>query len=437
MIIACDIDGVLADFNKGFAKLFPNLRVPLESKTFPQVWDWPQALGASPDETLAAWEHIQKSHSFWEDLDPMDGALEAIALLAEASLEAKHEIYFVTNRFGMTCQQQTVDWLSLHGMPDTPPERRRRKRRQRPSANELSTPIDHTISQSFSSWEVIVPLEETKAEVLAKIGANVFIDDRPDNLKGVAATTRCYLFNMPYNTTGRMKAEGTEIGRFFSRTSSVAEVLRRELEGRPSYACHLNHDDSQGLTAPQKKQSNPKDAVGTTKIPMHLWPETATATGALALMDGALKNERNNWRDAGVRASIYVDALRRHLARWWEGEDDDPDSGLPHEAHMLACLSILVDAKALHMLTDDRNHKGEGLIHTLETLTPHVARLQNQRGYVGHKRCQDGQVTDVVLCEACTKFFAQWRCNKEDECSCPRCQGLCECSQLKETTDET
>ena len=177
------------------------------------------------------------------------------------------------------------------------------------------------------------------------------------------------------------------------------------------------------MAAQLKQQDNPKDAVGTAKIPMHLWPETATATGALALMDGALKYERNNWRDAGVRASIFVDALRRRLARWWEGEDDDPDSGLPHEAHMLACLAILVDAKALNMLTDDRNHKGEGLIRTLETLTPHVARLQNR--------------ATAVLCNACTKFFAQWRCNKADECSCPRCQGLCECSQLKETTDET
>ena len=381
MIIACDIDGVLADFNKGFAKLFPNLQVPLDSKIFPQLWDWPQALGASLDETHAAWEHIKKSHSFWEDLDPMDGALEAIRLLAEVSIDEKHEVYFVTNRFGPTCQQQTTNWLCLYGMPE------------------------------IGVWEVIVPLEETKAEVLAKIGADVFIDDRPDNLKGVAATTTCYLFNMPYNTTGRMKAEGTEIGRFFSRTSSVAEVLRKELA------------DLQLMAAQRKQQDNPKDAVGTAKIPMHLWPETATATGALALMDGALKYERNNWRDAGVRASIYVDALRRHLARWWEGEDDDPDSGLPHEAHMLACLAILVDAKALNMLTDDRNHKGEGLIRTLETLTPHVARLQNR--------------ATAVLCKACTKFFAQWRCNKADECSCPRCQGLCECSQLKETTDET
>ena len=52
------------------------------------------------------------------------------------------------------------------------------------------------------------------------------------------------------------------------------------------------------------KDTNPKDAIGSGKVPMHLWPSTATAVGSIALLNGALKYGRSNWRVAGVRASI-------------------------------------------------------------------------------------------------------------------------------------
>lgn len=97
--------------------------------------------------------------------------------------------------------------------------------------------------------------------------------------------------------------------------------------------------------------------------------------GALGLLDGALKYGRTNWRATPVRASIYVDAARRHLAAWYEGEDADRDSGIPHLGHALACLAILVDADACHTLLDDRQFQG-GYRKLLEKLTPHVKRLQ-------------------------------------------------------------
>ncbi len=53
------------------------------------------------------------------------------------------------------------------------------------------------------------------------------------------------------------------------------------------------------------KNPNPKDSIGSTKIPMHLWPDTATVYGALALLDGAAKYGRGNYRASPVRASIY------------------------------------------------------------------------------------------------------------------------------------
>lgn len=123
------------------------------------------------------------------------------------------------------------------------------------------------------------------------------------------------------------------------------------------------------------KPSNPKDQIGSGKMPLHLWPKTASVVGSLALTDGALKYGRSNWRVAGVKATIYTDALERHMTAWLEGEDVDPDSGIPHLGHALACLAILVDAQAAGKLTDDRQVQG-GYRALLSEMTPHVARLK-------------------------------------------------------------
>ena len=138
-------------------------------------------------------------------------------------------------------------------------------------------------------------------------------------------------------------------------------------EPSPATCAHL---DDIGL-----KPSNPKDIIGSDKLPLHLWPETATALGCLGLLDGALKYGRSNFRAIGVRSSIYYDAARRHLSKWFEGEDVDPDSGLPHLAHLLACVAILVDAEAAGKLNDDRQVQG-GYVQYVKALTPHVARLK-------------------------------------------------------------
>jgi hypothetical protein len=125
------------------------------------------------------------------------------------------------------------------------------------------------------------------------------------------------------------------------------------------------------------KNTNPKDLIGSDKVPLHLFPETATIYGALAFLDGALKYGRANWRVAGVRASIYYDATKRHLSKWFEGEDIDEDSGLPHLAHALACIAILIDATEADKLKDDRMYKG-GYLKTLKRMTKEVKRLKEK-----------------------------------------------------------
>lgn len=102
------------------------------------------------------------------------------------------------------------------------------------------------------------------------------------------------------------------------------------------------------------KPTNPKDAIGAGKLPLELVPDTLRVYAALAFFEGASKYGRFNWRVAGVRASIYRAALDRHLAKWWNGEDADPHTGVPHLASVIACAGILLDADLCGKLTDDR-----------------------------------------------------------------------------------
>lgn len=102
------------------------------------------------------------------------------------------------------------------------------------------------------------------------------------------------------------------------------------------------------------KPTNPKDAIGSRKAGISSVPAQVVAELGLAMLEGAAKYGRHNYRIAGVRASVYYDAAMRHLMAWWEGEDIDPDSGLPHVVKAMACMAVLRDAQINDKLSDDR-----------------------------------------------------------------------------------
>lgn len=102
------------------------------------------------------------------------------------------------------------------------------------------------------------------------------------------------------------------------------------------------------------KDTNPKDAVGVRKAPMSTVPVPVIMEIGLAMLEGARKYGRHNYRVAGVRASVYYDALWRHMGAWWEGENIDLASGLNHVTKALATLTVLRDAMINHKLEDDR-----------------------------------------------------------------------------------
>lgn len=124
-----------------------------------------------------------------------------------------------------------------------------------------------------------------------------------------------------------------------------------------------------------RKPTNAKDRVATNRLDMSLFPETAAALGALALAEGDLKYGAGNYRVEGVLASVYVAALRRHLAKWWDGQEDDPITCVPELASVLACVAILVDSQACGKLRDDRPPKG-GVAGILASAELNMAELR-------------------------------------------------------------
>jgi hypothetical protein len=102
------------------------------------------------------------------------------------------------------------------------------------------------------------------------------------------------------------------------------------------------------------KATNPKEAFGDAKMPMDLLPDTAVVMFNLAFLEGALKYGQYNWRVAGVKTSTYVRAMRRHLAKFWNGKDVDPTTLVHELASVGACAAIMLDAIACGKLVDDR-----------------------------------------------------------------------------------
>lgn len=102
------------------------------------------------------------------------------------------------------------------------------------------------------------------------------------------------------------------------------------------------------------KPTNPKDAAATDRVPLGLLSPIAKAHWALAQHCGRAKYGAWNWREAGVRASIYIDAIGRHTDGYLSGETYDPADGTHHLGNIMACCAILLEAEAAGKLNDDR-----------------------------------------------------------------------------------
>lgn len=128
---------------------------------------------------------------------------------------------------------------------------------------------------------------------------------------------------------------------------------------------------------PSTKESNPKEAMGAAKLALHLVPDAAIAHLSTAFFEGASKYGAYNWRVAGVRASTYMSAARRHLAKWFNGDNVDPNTRVHHLANAMACCAILLDAEVQGKLNDDRPpaQNLEKLMEALAEVQAHLAKI--------------------------------------------------------------
>jgi len=110
------------------------------------------------------------------------------------------------------------------------------------------------------------------------------------------------------------------------------------------------------------KDTNPKDALGIERAPISTVPMNVILELGTAMLEGARKYGRHNYRVAGVCHSVYIDAVFRHLAAHWEGETIDPDSGLPHVTKAMAALAVLRDSMYGENDHDDRPPSWDALV---------------------------------------------------------------------------
>lgn len=120
MVIGIDIDGVLANFEAGFAPIltsvsgikFPRLNQP----GWPDSWDWDLEAGITPKQQSAAWTKLKASPTFWLDLPTHPGAIPFLQWLSNRS----DDLYFITSRPGIAAKWQTERWLKRHGFFGAP-----------------------------------------------------------------------------------------------------------------------------------------------------------------------------------------------------------------------------------------------------------------------------------------------------------------------------
>jgi hypothetical protein len=93
------------------------------------------------------------------------------------------------------------------------------------------------------------------------------------------------------------------------------------------------------------------------KPPVELLDPYALEQIALVLAFGKRKYAAHNWR-GGIRYTRLIAASMRHALAILRGENTDPESGLPHAAHLGCCAMFLIWMMQHRPDLDDR-WKGE------------------------------------------------------------------------------
>ena len=74
-----------------------------------------------------------------------------------------------------------------------------------------------------------------------------------------------------------------------------------------------------------------------------LLPADAIEQMAQVLTFGAKKYSPNGWRTVPDALNRYQAAMLRHAFAIQRGEINDPETGLPHAAHIMCCAAFIVE----------------------------------------------------------------------------------------------
>lgn len=113
---------------------------------------------------------------------------------------------------------------------------------------------------------------------------------------------------------------------------------------------------------------------------------------------GAAKYDDRNYY--GLSQSRLYGATIRHLAAWWLGEDDDPESGHKHLSHALCGVMMLLE-KELHELgEDDRPWSGRDREPGLDSVAD-APRAEEESHGIGGKWAAHALEADTLAEQEC------------------------------------
>lgn len=326
MKIGIDLDGVCYDFTGAFCRYVDMNHASVNRWEFYKDWGWSTSLFLK-----RCREAIKDGELFYSG-DLIPGTKKAFDTLRAMG----HTIHLVTDRCSLD-PDDTSDiiagtrlWLIANGL----------------------------------NYETI-HFTGDKDTVVKELELDFFLDDKVENYEMVGPHTRAYLFDQPWNRMGDGLSDPfRRVGgwsTFVDRVREITDYLDAEKDFEPG-GCECGCTDDaapvdlpEWLTAPGEVRvtSETGGAKGQKQARLGSLDPKALLAVAMVAGFGELKYSRLNYLN-GYDWSLSFDALIRHLLAFWSGEDNDPESGLPHLAHAAwHCLCLL--AFMQHGLgTDDR-----------------------------------------------------------------------------------
>lgn len=114
----------------------------------------------------------------------------------------------------------------------------------------------------------------------------------------------------------------------------------------------INGDKPFDRNAEGKVQATKFDG---TKVQTSLFPVRAYLATCKVFTYGGQKYSIGNWKEGdGFKYTRLLNAMDRHIKAFQMGEDKDNETGMPHLAHAMCCLAMLLEACETNTGIDDR-----------------------------------------------------------------------------------